>query len=195
MCILILKKRGVIFPSETVIRNCMKANPDGFSMSYNIDGKVVTYSSLDPKDFLEEYRFVVRLCDRHDTAMMLHMRIATHGSVRLSNCHGWKGNILGTTMAFAHNGILRIPNRADMTDSETFFRDYLEPCESVAEFVETVNDYIGTSKFGFIDGNGNVAHFGHFIVERGIMYSNTSYQSPSIYSRRAADPRLWLNPA
>lgn len=191
MCILILKKKGFLFPIEATVKQCMNANPHGFSMSYNVDGKVVTYKTLNAADFMAEYKRVTSSLDHNTTAMMLHMRIATHGSVKETNCHGWKGNILGTEMAFAHNGILSIPNRGDMTDSETFLHDYLEPCRSIGEFVSTVADNIGTSKFGFLDGEGNVVHFGNFITERGVLYSNGSYRHDP-YSRRMADPRLWL---
>lgn len=190
MCILVIKPKGVAFPNETIIRNCMESNPNGFSMSFNIGGDVVTYQTLAPNDFIAEYRKVVQALDRRDTALMFHARIATHGSVKLSNCHGWKGNILGTEMAFAHNGILRIPNRGDMTDSETFLRDYLEPCQSIGEFMSVVENNIGYSKFGFIDGNGNTIHFGDFITDRGVMYSNGSYRG-NRYSRQLADPRMW----
>lgn len=189
MCILVLKKKGVCYPTERIVRNCINANPDGFAMSLNFNGKVFTYTSLDAEDFIRRYKSITAKCDRKDTAMMLHMRIATHGSVRIKNCHGWKGNILGTEMAFAHNGILRIPNRDDMTDSETFLRDYLEPCQTIGEFMTVVHDNIGGSKFGFVDGDGNIMHFGHFNEDRGVMYSNTSY-----IGRRFccdADPRLW----
>lgn len=190
MCILVMKKKGVEFPSSTIVRNCIAANPNGFAMSFNLNGKVETYASLDADDFLDEYRRVVASVDRFDTAMMLHMRIATHGSVKLSNCHGWKGNILGTEMAFAHNGILGIRNRGDMTDSETFLRDYLEHCTTMAEFMQTVEDNIGTSKFGFLDGNGDMFSFGSFITERGVRYSNASYRRER-FAYRVADPRLW----
>lgn len=190
MCILVLKKKGVFYPTERIIRNCLIANPNGFAMSFNCDGKVETYASLEADDFLEEYNYITRHCNKNDTAMMVHARIATHGSVNLANCHGWKGNILGTEMAFMHNGILHIRNRDDMTDSETFLRDYLEPCCSLGEFVNTVEEYIGTSKFGFLDGNGNIVRFGNFITERGIDYSNGSYRADR-YASRIADPRLW----
>lgn len=188
MCILVLKKKGVKFPSEREIINCIKANPDGFALTYNRDGKLVTFKTLYPEAFLSAYKKIVNKQDYRDTAMMLHMRIATHGSVKQSNCHCWHGTILGTEMSFAHNGILRIANRADLTDSETFLRDYLEPCTNIAEFMNNVETYIGASKFGFMDGDGNVFSFGHFNDYRGVMYSNWSFRS---VSRMEADPRYW----
>ena len=37
------------------------------------------------------------------------------------------GLMIKSVLAFAHNGILSIKNRGDMTDSETFFRDIFSP--------------------------------------------------------------------
>lgn len=190
MCILVTKKKGVVYPSVETVKNCMRANPDGFAMAFNFKGKVVTFKTLDADEFLEAYINLTKNADRRDTGLMLHMRIATHGTVREENCHCWLADVLGEEMAFAHNGILSIPNRDDMTDSETFLRDYLEPCQSVAELFETIDNNIGNSKFAFIDGDGNIMRFGNFITDRGVNYSNASYVR-NRYSFMSADPRLW----
>lgn len=190
MCILVLKKKGVHFPALNVVKNCVKANPDGFSMAWNDGFRVHTFKTMDAQKFLQAYRDITISLDHRTTAIMLHMRIATHGSKNIKNCHCWTADILGKEMAFAHNGILSIKNREDMTDSETFLRDYIEDVDSVGEFFDIVERGIGYSKFGFIDGWGNIIHFGPFNVYRGVMYSNYSYQGTS-QSRRLADPRLW----
>lgn len=191
MCILVTKKKGVAFPSVQTVKNCMDSNPDGFAMAFNYKGEVITYKSMDYDDFLETYKSLVKNSDKNDTAVMLHMRIATHGSVGLSNCHCWKGNILGSEMAFAHNGILHhIGNRDNMTDSETFLRDYIEPCDNMADFLEVIDKNIGSSKFAFLDGEGHVIRFGSFIEERGVHYSNGSFRRYA-WATREADPRLW----
>lgn len=188
MCILVLKKKGSRFPSINEIKNCVRANPDGFSMSWNADGRLHTYKTMDAEAFMKMYCDIVKSLDRKTTAMMIHARIATHGSKRIGNCHCWSGKVLGAEMSFAHNGILRIPNRGDMTDSETFLRDYLEPCKGICDFLDTIERNIGSSKFGFLNGDGAMIHFGHFIDERGVMFSNYSYMRSHC---NAADPRFW----
>lgn len=188
MCILILKKKGAKFPSVKTIENSVKANPDGFSLTYNHNGVLVTQKTLNRAEYISAYKSIVATHDHNDTAMMLHMRIATHGSVNIKNCHCWDAQILGTEMAFAHNGVLSIQNRDDMTDSETFLRDYLEPSVSIAEFFENIDTYIGMSKFGFIDTDGNIFHFGQFVKDKGVLYSNLSFRN---VSRMEADPRFW----
>lgn len=188
MCILIIKEKGIMFPSEATIVNCMDANPDGFSMAYNVAGKVETFKTLDRDKFLDVYRRVTATADPRNTAVMLHMRIATHGSIKVDNCHCWKGEILGSKIAFAHNGILPITAHKDMTDSETFLRFYLEPCKSIGDLLSAVKLYIGTSKIAFIDGAGNAMSWGNFIDYRGVKYSNSSFR---FGGSRYADPRRW----
>ena len=107
-------------------------------------------------------------------AMYIHARIKTHGSERLENCHGWRENGL----IFAHNGILDIANRDDLTDSETFFRDIFSPAYKVGGWKlgeKTINAIIGTSKFVFMDDKGNIHAYGNYIVDDGLMFSNSSY--------------------
>lgn len=192
MCILITKEKGVCFPSERSIVNSIANNPHGFSMAYNNCGEIITYKTLDAKEFMDEYRRVVKTYDHHDTAMIIHARIATHGTVNEENCHCWTGNVLGCEMAFAHNGILPITPVGDMTDSETFLRYHIELCDTMQSFLDEVNFYIGGSKLAFLDESGNILRFGSFITERGIQYSNRSYLSSNA---RCADPRLWEMPS
>lgn len=188
MCILITKEKGINFPTVRNIINCVESNPNGFAMAYNEDGAIVTFKTLDADEFIDEYKRVTKTHDAHDTAMIIHARIATHGTVKESNCHCWTGKVLGSPMAFAHNGILRIAPDGDMTDSETFFRHYVTECRDMRQFLNAVNRFIGTSKFAFLDGFGNILRFGPFIEERGVQYSNRSYMR---HNARCADPRLW----
>jgi hypothetical protein len=79
---------------------------------------------------------------------------------------------------FAHNGILSIENRGDLTDSETFFRDIFIPayrCGGWKMAERTVDAIIGTSKFVFIDKNGDIKHYGNYVEDNGLLYSNTTY--------------------
>lgn len=188
MCILITKEKGVYFPTERNIINSVTNNPDGFAMAYNENGKIVTFKTLNADEFIERYKFIADTHDWHQTAMIIHARIATHGTVKKPNCHCWTGKVLGSEVAFAHNGILSIKACGDMTDSETFLRFYAEQCRNMSDFLNVVNRHIGTSKFAFIDGDGNILRFGPFITERGVQYSNYSYM-PRL--ARTADPRLW----
>lgn len=128
MCILIAKPIGAQFPAIEAIQNSVDNNPDGFALAYNHGGEIVTYKTMSAARFIAKYRRLAATIDPSTTAMIIHARIATHGAKGLKNCHCWK-SFAGEAaeMAFAHNGILSVPNRNGMTDSETFLRDYFEP--------------------------------------------------------------------
>lgn len=197
MCILIAKPCGAQFPAIQAIQNSVDNNRDGFSLAYNCGGKIETYKTMSATRFMNKYRKLSATLNPADTAMIIHARIATHGAKGLKNCHCWKSfEGQADEMAFAHNGILSVPNRDGMTDSETFLRDYFEPA-FIRSGWQGANDIIrrkiGYSKFAFIDTTGNIRRYGGFISEiDGCYYSNMSY-ARSTYSR-CADPRYWGQP-
>lgn len=181
MCILITKPRGAQFPPLEAICNSAENNPDGFSLAYNIGNELITYKTMSVRRFISKYMSLSSILDAGDTGMIIHARIATHGSITLKNCHCWKtfeGHF--DEMAFAHNGILSIHTRNGMTDSETFLRDYFEPAYLSGGWEEAekvIIKNIGFSKFAFIDKDGDICQFGNFLNEDGCSYSNTSYLS------------------
>ena len=194
MCILIAKPRGAQFPAIEAIQNSVNNNPDGFALAYNNNGKLEVYKTMSAARFISKYRRLAATLDPDDTGMIIHARIATHGALGLKNCHCWKsfpGEV--HEMAFAHNGILSVPNRDGMTDSETFLRDYFEPAFIRSQWMganEIIRRKIGSSKFAFVDTSGNIRKFGNFINESdGCSYSNSSYTRSSF--ARCADPRCW----
>lgn len=181
MCILIVKRTGVQFPSVQAIQESCTHNPDGFAMSYYAEGKVNIFRTLDKNEFLAKYRAVSALSYKK-VSMIIHARIATHGSVKLENTHCWMDEKTG--IVFAHNGILSIANRGDLTDSETFFRDIFIPAYKYAGWdggERAVKTIIGSSKFAFMDKKGHIYTFGNYINDGGCLFSNTSYQ-PRTYS-------------
>jgi len=156
------------------------SNPHGFSLVIRgKSGKPRIYKTLKQSEFLALYRNILNEYDYQDTTMFIHARIKTHGTVRIENCHGWRVD----GIVFAHNGILPIENREDMTDSETFFRDIFIPAYQVGKWKaaeRTINAVIGTSKFVFMESNGDLKHYGRYINDNGLLYSNDSYK-PKTY--------------
>ena len=181
MCIIAIKQKGVQFPDIDTVETMCDNNPDGFAVVWhsNRDRYSRVYRTMDRERFLKRYKMIIRNYDYKTTSLYLHARIATHGSLKQSNCHGFVDN--ATRLCFAHNGILSIPNRDDLTDSETFFRDYFIPTFryggwSAAE--RLIRDKIGYSKFVFMDGDGHLKYFGNYIKDStGILYSNGTYRN------------------
>lgn len=187
MCVICIKEMGSRFPSKKSIQNCADANPDGFAMMWNEGGVVKTYKTLDKKDFMKYYERFIKSHDSKKTSLVIHARIKTHGSLRIENCHCWTA--LDDSIGFAHNGILSIANRADLTDSETYFRDIFVPVFSSNEggwatAERTIDAIIGTSKFAFLEGDGTIHHYGHYVKHQGNLYSNSSYEDRVYYTSK-----------
>ena len=178
MCIIAIKTREVAYPSYKRVKNMCENNSDGFSIVWHVLGHPVrNYRTLNEKKFLKKYNEITTAHKAKDVSLFIHARIKTHGTQKLENCHGWIEDKIG--LAFAHNGILSIKNRDDMTDSETFFRDIFTPVFEIGGWEageRAIKACIGTSKFCFMDMYGNLIHYGNYIKgDDGILYSNDSY--------------------
>lgn len=179
MCIIAIKTKQVGYPSFKRVKTMCESNPDGFALVWQAkDEPVHNYRTLNQGKFLKKYKWLTSTYKAKDVAFFLHARIKTHGSEKLENCHGWIEDSIG--LAFAHNGILSIANRGDMTDSETFFRDIFTPVFKIGGWDAgelAIKAVIGTSKFCFMDIHGNLIHYGKYITgDDGILYSNDSYE-------------------
>lgn len=182
MCIIAIKNPGVQFPTLTTVETMCDNNPDGFALVWHShsDNRARVFRTMDRDKFLKQYKKVLHTNDYHDTALYIHARIATHGSLKITNCHGFLDK--KSHLCFAHNGILyNIPNRDDLTDSETFFRDYFIPTFRHGGWFEAerlIKDTIGYSKFVFMDGDGNIRRYGDYIKDSdGVLYSNSSFRT------------------
>lgn len=177
MCIIAIKKKGVKFPQVETIKTMCDNNPDGFAIVYHIKGQdVQCMRSLKSDDVYALYRKLLKHSYKK-VSFFMHARIKTHGTININNCHGWHSD--ECNMYFAHNGILSIKNRDDMTDSETFLRDIFTPAYIMGGWPAaklTIDACIGTSKFVFMDDEGEVAHFGNYIESDGMLYSNSTYK-------------------
>lgn len=180
MCIIAIKDAGVQFPTIDTVETMCDNNPDGFAVVWHKAGDKHSrvYRTMNRESFLKRYKMIVSHNDYKTTTMYIHARIATHGSLKQSNCHGFVDT--KTRLCFAHNGILGIKNRDDLTDSETFFRDYFIPVYRHGGWFEAeklIRDTIGYSKFVFMDGDGRLRRFGNYIRDNaGVLYSNSSFR-------------------
>ena len=167
MCVIIIKRKGVQLPAPEILDACHVANPDGMGF-VSSSGK--NYRGMRYEKLLSRLDSV-----GVEEECIIHFRFATHGSIRPKNCHPFRSGKVWV----AHNGILPIDAKGDMTDSETAFRYILMPAikwfgiES-EEFDATVNSIIGASKFAFmIDGKAYC--FGTYYYFDGCFYSNLRF--------------------
>lgn len=177
MCVIAIKPAGVKRPPKDQLEAMCTANPDGFGyMTWSKKQGLQVRKTMDAEQFV---KWVQKIPDRQP--VVYHARIATHGSVNVRNSHPFLSD--DKQWAFAHNGILRIQNERDMTDSETFFRRIAMPMlqagyhpNDKGDFDAMVATIIDSSKFVFMDSDGNIYHYGVFIEDNGLLFSNASYR-------------------
>lgn len=164
-------------PPKAILKRCAMLNPHGFGFATTDR----LFKTLDAEEFFKELKTI----SKEETAI-LHFRYATHGSIKLENCHPFRDDETG--IAFAHNGILfSITPYNDMTDSETAFRGSLVPVIKKYgfdsdEFIIKTHNIIGGSRFAFIDKDGKYRLFGSFAQYKDCWYSNRNFM-PYIESK------------
>ena len=147
MCVIIAKPQGVELPPAQTIFNCAMNNPHGFGFA-TVEG---VYKTMDFRAFYKRLQEVAS----PDNAMILHFRIATHGSLKRANCHPFR-------------------------DSETAFRGLYVPLIreyglDSDELRYEVHETIGFSRFAFLGPDSQLRLYGHFYKWRGCAFSNQSF--------------------
>lgn len=167
MCVIIVKPVGVKMPSNEILTAAFHTNPHGCGFAT----PTTFFKSLSYRSFKQRLNKV-----SDDEPCIIHFRLATHGSIKRANCHPFnRGDVY-----FAHNGILSITPKGDMTDSETAFEDRIYPVIDRygidSPMVDlAVKEVIGYSKFAILQGQ-RVRLFGDYIKQPdGCFYSNLRF--------------------
>lgn len=192
MCIIAAKPAGIEMPSEETLINMWLRNSDGAGVMYAVNGMVHI-----EKGFMkyEEFEKCIEALDKKyglkKLPMVMHLRITTHGGTCAENCHPFPiTDSLGklrkskqtATIAVAHNGIIDITTRKNVSDTMEYIASQLAPLsKGVPRFYENKHlmqmiENATDSKLAFMTGNGRIYYIGDFIEDGGIMYSNTSYK-------------------
>lgn len=178
MCVIIYKPAGVKMPPRDTLVAAFRANPHGCGFS----APSCSFKGLSFATFMNKIRAV-----KDSEPCIIHFRLATHGSIKPTNCHPFKRG--GVT--FAHNGILDIAPVGDRTDSETAFIKYIYPAIKAygwrsVEANAVINEIVGFSKFALMYRD-DVKLYGNFIRrDDGCYYSNLRFE----YYERSALKRV-----
>ena len=169
MCVLIYKPKGVDLPDLRIIERAQMYNPHGNGFA-TLSGNV--FKTTDRERFLYVLEAVV---NKEDDAM-IHLRYATHGSKIKENCHPFEAD----GFIFAHNGVLPIESKNDMTDSEIYFHRLLPKLKKYGidspQVKKDVENIIGGSKFCIFDTQRQQAKlFGHYTEVNGCYFSNLNF--------------------
>jgi len=198
MCIAIFKPKDTDLPTKDILQNCWTANDDGAGFAFAHDGKVYTKKGfMTFEAFMDAFNFNNQKYNFKECGMLIHFRIATHGGTCPAMTHPFPihsddGALCKTDYisdyAIVHNGIISLTSDkarklTGMSDTAVFVQDYLAPLsqnrgwfkrECNLELIETL---LGTSnKMAIINGKGEVIHTRGFEEDKGIFYSNKSYE-------------------
>ena len=163
ICIICYKQAGARFDPDR-LKECSRANPDGWGIMYALKGELHTEKGLDVLDDFSMFNRIV------NTPVAIHFRTASVGAISIENCHPHKVN---DDLAFMHNGNLFHFRKPGQTDSQVFAQFCREHWPITWTNLE---DYCwrNYSKILFMDFNGTV-----WIVneqagmwENGCWYSN-----------------------
>lgn len=186
MCIAIFQNAGNII-SDDEFYNCWCANPDGGGFAYiTPTGEIKVQHYMKYKKMYAAYRAAMEV--HGDTSpFLVHFRIATHGSVDLSNCHPFKVN---DNQVLIHNGMIPVlyDKGERRSDTRIFAEDYMRKMPDGwlddPFMVDMVEDFITTgSKVAFLSTNTEHAGYilnqklGHWTDGNGIWWSNSSYKT------------------
>lgn len=201
MCIIIVKKAGIKFPNNEIIRDCWNNNSDGAGYMYPKNGQVeIRKGFMKYKHLMSSLESIP---NKDDIPMILHFRITTHGGTNKGNTHPFpvtsnekllRATRVRSNLAVAHNGIINIDNDKKFSDTMQFIKDELSLFNIIKpNWYKDIKslDYIGnriSSKLAIMDGKGYISTVGDFYEDEGILYSNYSYLGYTTYSWNSYSP-------
>lgn len=190
MCIICVSPARTRQPSISQIKTMFMNNPHGAGYMFAREGRVHIH-----KGFMDIDSFLSAIKAEHFTAkdcVVYHFRISTQAGVKPEMTHPFplsnrlphmKVLDVECPCGVAHNGIIRLtsdPSQHEFSDTALFITRYM------ARMVHGLDDLkdaqllnrierLAGSKLAIMDGSGYIATIGHFINERGLLFSNDSY--------------------
>ena len=166
---------------ESTLDKMWNENPDGGGISFIDETKTIrTYKTMDKDDFI---KVALSVFDKYSISspILVHCRIATHGSVCEANNHPF--NVDNHTV-MAHNGIIQcveVPEKSDISDTRMFINTWLRYLRPTwlddQDMVEYIGEIIGYSKLAFITTNPNLRKDYYIINESEGLWKDGSWFS------------------
>ena len=147
MCIIAAKPAGVKMPARNVIENMWMHNSDGAGIMYTNKGGVRIEKGFMTYDaFAKHLDELSKKIDLDKISVVMHFRITTHGGTKPENCHPFpvtdsigmlKKLTCDTRLGVAHNGVIDITPRKDISDTMEYIASQLAPLyKGVPKFYE-----------------------------------------------------------
>lgn len=198
MCIICVSPKRVRQPNVTTMRRMFQNNPDGAGYMVAHDGKVII-----SKGFMNVDEYIEAIRAEHFTAkdpVVYHFRISTQAGVNPQMTHPFplsnriehmKVLDVECSCGVAHNGVIRLTtdrNNHEYSDTALFIANYLsliirEPGDLKDERVLKLIHRLAGSKLAIMDGDGYIATVGEYINQKGLLFSNASFETDTYYRR------------
>lgn len=174
MCLIITADPKQPIP-DYVINSAALKNPDGWGIIWHENGKTKVKRSLDMSKLLKFSKSLEKY------PRVVHLRMATHGTVNLVNCHPFK---VRENLFFAHNGVMSEYGclKDDKSDTSVFNETIVRPLAEMYSGSEILNEvwfrhamekFAGQSqRFAFMDDRGSVLRVGPWQQHKGVWVSN-----------------------
>tara|TARA_R100000808_G_scaffold2232_1_gene9259 strand:+ start:1427 stop:2170 length:744 start_codon:yes stop_codon:yes gene_type:complete len=180
MCIAVYLPKGKKLSKEKFFQ-CHDSNPDGFGLMFARNGKILIHKTLESAESAyADYKRISKGPAKGQN-MVLHFRIATHGSVNKENCHPFR---IDERLALVHNGIIHAVDThkyKDMSDTRVFAKEILAKLPLFFEWEDSIKrlieEFIGHSKLIILDDEGMAHIFNEHKGEwvDGMWFSNNSH--------------------
>ncbi len=124
MCMLVYAPRDAEPFARSEFEDFHRRNPHGWGAAWigEADGQLRYVKGLETVDAQwKQYR---ELLETSTGDIVLHWRLRTSGAVSWAQCHPFVAN--DTTLVF-HNGVLAWRSTAELSDTQCFIADHLEP--------------------------------------------------------------------
>lgn len=209
MCIIVVKEKGIAFPTEEILENCFESNSDGAGFMVATGKEVVIRKGfMDFKSFIKALNKARKEFGDNRTYVM-HFRITTQAGVRPDCTHPYpisenmddlRKLTFKCEVGIAHNGVISLTSQSHCdygkqtkgaityNDTMLFVTEYLSNMKKLKQNV--IETLAPGNRFAILYKDGTCNVMGHgWINDKGIQYSNNTYLSyvPMGYSFWGSD--------
>lgn len=197
MCIIVAKAKGASMCEREILRTCFTNNANGAGIMWNQERKVhIRKGFMDWESFNAFFKELSTQISLKDTGVVCHFRITTHGKTSPQNCHPFpisnrirdlKKLSMTTDVGVMHNGIIPIKTIHNLSDTQTYILKRLYNIKKAhPRFLESkriMSQIEGeiSSKMAFLTSDGSLYTIGEFVEQKGVLYSNRSFEERLFY--------------
>jgi predicted glutamine amidotransferase len=201
MCVVAVKKVGVAFPNDDLMKSMWDSNNDGAGFMYTHNNKVhIEKGFMKYDDLMRAVNNLKKRIDIVNTPVVLHFRITTHGGTSPHNTHPFpissnekylKSLDLTCSVGMVHNGIISsvaVDKENKMSDTMVYIQEVLSPLSMLNKSFykndfgkQLMENQIGWSKLAFLDKSGDIQLVGSFLKgtkhdSNDILFSNLNHE-------------------